>query len=346
MSDSLFAAFRAAGITGLEAFTEADAALARITKIYDKGVAILREAFARFTRGELPDGPVDAFYPFLGLELGREQLNLDARLAYGALHDPGVYGTTLTRPSLFGEYYRHQIDLLLQHHGAPVRGRHQRPADAAAVRDRGEHGRHPPRPGGRAPDRLSVARHEPDRRCDRQRHLPAAAGHAQAARSVHRRAGRLLARAPAPLHGDRARARPALHPADQLSALRRALHRLRRAGDPGGRRLSGLRRARRRDHAQPAPDRPGGRRAAAAPSAADAGLPSDPARADGRDHGQHRHRPVERAHDHRPSGGAAAALLADARPLRRPQAQPAARATTCWPTPTPARTTCSTRTCR
>ncbi|HEX3209114.1 MAG TPA: hypothetical protein VHQ91_07025, partial [Geminicoccaceae bacterium] len=109
MSDSLFAAFQRAGITGLEAFTDAEAALARITKIYDKGVTILRDAFARFTRGELPGGPVDAFYPFLGIELGREQLNLDARLAYGALHDPGVYGSTLTRPALFGEYYWHQI---------------------------------------------------------------------------------------------------------------------------------------------------------------------------------------------------------------------------------------------
>ncbi len=114
------AAFTAAGITGLEAFTDADAALARIAKIYDKGARILREAFARFTDGELPVEPVDAFYPFLGLELGREHLNLDARLAFGALHDPGVYGTTLTRPALFGEYYRHQIALLLQHHGTAV----------------------------------------------------------------------------------------------------------------------------------------------------------------------------------------------------------------------------------
>jgi AMP nucleosidase len=114
------AAFAAAGITGLEAFTDADAALARIAKIYDKGVAIVRKAFARFTDGEIPAAPVDAFYPFLGLELGRERLNLDARLAFGALHDPGVYGTTLTRPALFGDYYRHQIELLLRHHGVPV----------------------------------------------------------------------------------------------------------------------------------------------------------------------------------------------------------------------------------
>jgi AMP nucleosidase len=120
MSDPLFAAFHAAGISGLEAFTDAEAAMARTAKIYDKGALILRAAFARFTEGEAFEGPVDAFYPYLGIHVGRESLNLDARLSFGALHDPGVYGTTLTRPDLFGEYYRHQIELLLQHHGVPV----------------------------------------------------------------------------------------------------------------------------------------------------------------------------------------------------------------------------------
>ena len=37
------------------------------------------------------------------------RLNLDGRLAYGALHDPGIYGTTLTHPRLFGDYYRTQL---------------------------------------------------------------------------------------------------------------------------------------------------------------------------------------------------------------------------------------------
>lgn len=115
-----FTAFAAAGVRDLQAFTDGASALERIAKIYHKGVAILRDAFARFARGELLNEPVDAFYPFLGLDVAREQLNLDARLSFGALHDPGVYGTTLTRPGLFGDYYRRQIDLLLQHHGVPV----------------------------------------------------------------------------------------------------------------------------------------------------------------------------------------------------------------------------------
>ena len=47
----LFEPFRAAGVTGLESYTSADAAVARIAAIYDKGAAILRDAFARFTAG-------------------------------------------------------------------------------------------------------------------------------------------------------------------------------------------------------------------------------------------------------------------------------------------------------
>ncbi|HEX2478081.1 MAG TPA: hypothetical protein VHK45_02305, partial [Geminicoccaceae bacterium] len=121
-SASLFEPFRAAGVTGLQACTDADAAVTRITAIYAKGVAMVRDAFARFTAGEPADrlGPIDARYPFLGIQVDRQSLNLDARRSFGALHDPGVYGTTLTRPALFAEYYRRQIGLLLEHHGVPV----------------------------------------------------------------------------------------------------------------------------------------------------------------------------------------------------------------------------------
>jgi AMP nucleosidase len=96
-SAALFEPFRAAGITGLEAYTEADPAVARITAIYDKGVRILRAAFARFAADEPAErlGPVEAYYPYLGIQVDRQSLNLDARRSFGALHDPGVYGTTL-----------------------------------------------------------------------------------------------------------------------------------------------------------------------------------------------------------------------------------------------------------
>jgi AMP nucleosidase len=115
-------AFAAAGVTDLQTFTDADAAVERIARIYDKGVAILRAAFERFVAGEPSSGlePVNAFYPFLGVHIAPGALNFDARLSYGVLHDPGIYGTTLTRPQLFRDYYRRQISLLLENHGVPV----------------------------------------------------------------------------------------------------------------------------------------------------------------------------------------------------------------------------------
>ena len=122
VSDRLVEAFVAAGIAEPEPFTDADAAVERIARIYDKGVAILRAAFERFVAGEASSGlePVSAFYPFLGVHIAPSALSFDARLSYGVLHDPGIYGTTLTRPELFRDYYRRQIGLLLENHGAPV----------------------------------------------------------------------------------------------------------------------------------------------------------------------------------------------------------------------------------
>jgi AMP nucleosidase len=115
-------AFAALGVRDPHAFTDADAAVTRITEIYDRGVAIVADAFERFTAGAKVEriGLVEAFYPFIGIKLERHELNLDARRSFGALHDPGIYGTTLTRPALFGEYYRRQIGLLIEHHKVPV----------------------------------------------------------------------------------------------------------------------------------------------------------------------------------------------------------------------------------
>ncbi len=121
MPDRLLNFFLAAGIREPQVFAEADAAVARIGEIYDSGVQIIRTAFDQFVRGErLEADPVDACYPFVGLQVSPDSLHLDARLAYGALHDPGWYGTTLTRPTLFEDYYRGQLELLLAHHRRPL----------------------------------------------------------------------------------------------------------------------------------------------------------------------------------------------------------------------------------
>jgi AMP nucleosidase len=103
----------------LEPFTDARAAVVRIGEIYDRNVAAIRTAFASGARGEKLQR-VDAAYPYVAVPVGRSDMHVDARLSYGVLLEPGVYGTTLTRPDLFGRYYREQIGFVLEHHGVPV----------------------------------------------------------------------------------------------------------------------------------------------------------------------------------------------------------------------------------
>jgi AMP nucleosidase len=102
-------------------FTDADQAVRRIEEIYAQSAGAIRGAFAALAR---PEGPrlsaAGANYPYVGITVGLPDLRIDARLSYGALLDPGVYGTTLTRPDLFADYYREQIDLLIRHHQVPV----------------------------------------------------------------------------------------------------------------------------------------------------------------------------------------------------------------------------------
>ena len=113
---SLIDAFLACGVREPVVLDDADAAVLRISELYEAAAGRLREAFARFARGTPPSGPVDAFYPFVGVRVTPKDLVLDGRLAYGVLHEPGLYGTTLTRPALFADYYRTQLGILLANH--------------------------------------------------------------------------------------------------------------------------------------------------------------------------------------------------------------------------------------
>ena len=120
MVEALIAAFEHNGIRDIEVFDDPDAAVLRVALHYDSAVERIKAAFAAYVKhGTLP-GELDACYPFVGVHVAAEAVNLDARIAYGALHDPGLYGTTLTRPSLFGDYYRGQFAILHANHDAPL----------------------------------------------------------------------------------------------------------------------------------------------------------------------------------------------------------------------------------
>jgi len=104
----------------LQAFDDADAALARVETLYNKAIRRVRQRFERFLEGERNQQANDACYPYVGIEVGTADLPDDMRLSWGAVRQPGTYGTTLTRPDLFRSYYREQINALLRNHGVPV----------------------------------------------------------------------------------------------------------------------------------------------------------------------------------------------------------------------------------
>ena len=317
------------GARDLVVFDDAARAVARIAEIYEGSAVALRSAFGAFRADDLGSAP-DAPYPYVGLAVGLDDLAIDARLAFGVVLDPGIYGTTLTRPDLFGDYYREQLGLLMERHRVPVvvgRGPRSIPLPFVA-----EHDHAASAEAGacaRCTTQLRAARPRRHRRCASPTAPGAPArGEPRAAGAVHRRARRLLAAAAAPLHRHDARALPALRAVHQLPALRRrvralvARHGRSRKGDDYDRFVepgnvidaATARRATETDRGTPP-----------------AHLPQMPAyhltRPDRqrRHHGQHRRRPVQRQDDHRPHRRAAAAcwlMLGHCAGLRT---QPAAR---------------------
>ena len=100
--------------------TDANTAVERITAIYERSAQTIRDRFLAFARGEDCSEDGSACYPYLGITVDPKTLVSDARPAWGTVAYPGVYGTTLTRPDLFREYYRTQIERLLHYHNSPV----------------------------------------------------------------------------------------------------------------------------------------------------------------------------------------------------------------------------------
>jgi len=105
-------------------FFDADKAVKHIKEIYNKNVTLIRETFLNIAKTkQMPQKLPNlskATYPYLGVKVPLKNLNIDHRVAFGAVLEAGTYGTTLTRPDLFDAYYSKQIDLLIHHHKIPV----------------------------------------------------------------------------------------------------------------------------------------------------------------------------------------------------------------------------------
>ncbi len=120
MADGLVEIFASFGVRDVATHELPDEAVERVAALYERATSTLVEAFQTFARGGRSPAAIDAFYPFVGVRVEPGDLNLDGRLSYGALHDPGTYGTTLTQPRLFGDYYRTQLGILMSNHPVPI----------------------------------------------------------------------------------------------------------------------------------------------------------------------------------------------------------------------------------
>ncbi|HEY9571662.1 MAG TPA: AMP nucleosidase [Pusillimonas sp.] len=103
-----------------KSFTDARAAVERLVEIYARNTAFIREQFAKYAKGDSSVKlRVRAYYPAIRIKVNTYQ-EVDSRLSYGHLVEPGGYMTTVTQPALYFDYLLEQIGLLIKNHGVPV----------------------------------------------------------------------------------------------------------------------------------------------------------------------------------------------------------------------------------
>ncbi len=101
-------------------YMDARAATQRLVDIYARNTAFIRDAFSRYASGTLvPMQRVRACYPAIRIRVDTYQ-EVDSRLSYGHVVEPGTYVTTVTQPALYFDYLLEQIGLLIKNHGVPV----------------------------------------------------------------------------------------------------------------------------------------------------------------------------------------------------------------------------------
>lgn len=102
-----------------QSFTDTRAAVDQLIKLYNSSTEFLRRSFKDYVDGELASGHYRAYYPEVCYRTYSYQ-RPDSRRSYGHVDQPGHYSTTVTQPSLFAGYLKHQLDLLIENHAEPV----------------------------------------------------------------------------------------------------------------------------------------------------------------------------------------------------------------------------------
>ncbi|NCO21664.1 MAG: AMP nucleosidase [Rhodobacterales bacterium] len=102
-----------------ETFTDARAAVVRLTQLYDDACQFLGRHFMATIAEGAPQSRFRAFYPEIRFAT-TSFAGVDSRLSFGHVAGPGTYATSITRPDLFAHYLEQQIALLIENHGVGV----------------------------------------------------------------------------------------------------------------------------------------------------------------------------------------------------------------------------------
>lgn len=106
-------------VAGPEAFTDATEAVDRLLEFYRTATSFLIEKFLEVIHKGSPPARYRAYYPEIRITTSTFA-QVDSRLSFGHVAQPGTYSTTVTRPDLFRQYLTQQIGLLLKNHNVPV----------------------------------------------------------------------------------------------------------------------------------------------------------------------------------------------------------------------------------
>ncbi|MFY0595174.1 MAG: AMP nucleosidase [Cognatishimia sp.] len=102
-----------------EAFTDPKAAVDRLCELYQTASDYLCKEFSAAISGGAPKHRIRAFYPEIRITT-TSFAQIDSRLSFGHVAEPGTYITTVTRPDLFRHYLEQQISLLISNHDVAV----------------------------------------------------------------------------------------------------------------------------------------------------------------------------------------------------------------------------------
>ena len=100
-------------------FTDADDAYAHITKLYAESTCFLRDRLEQVIQSNCVTERYRAYYPEVMISCST-YAQVDSRLSFGHVSQPGEYSITITHPELFERYLSLQFRLLMENHGVPV----------------------------------------------------------------------------------------------------------------------------------------------------------------------------------------------------------------------------------